>query len=98
MPFDPVSEVVAALIAMLAAPIAAIVTWRLFKRRNVAESEGAVAQGATVAVEVMLKAITRLEGQVSALELQNRELRAEVARFREMIRNMGGDPSKGGAE
>lgn len=92
------TEVVAAVIALMAAPIAATVTWRLSRRKQVAEAESTVAQGANLAVETMLRVMSELRREVAdltqeaeLLRKENKILHEEVVRLRTIVNNLGGN-------
>lgn len=94
---DVALEVIAAVVALFAAPIAATVTWRLSRRKHTAEAESTVAQGANMAVETMLRVMEELRREVAdltqeaeLLRKENKILHEEVVRLRTIVNNLGG--------
>ena len=88
--FDVGTEVVAALIAMLAAPLAAAVTWRFTKRKQDADTNTSYAQAANVSVETMLAVVNQLRQEVEDLARENAQLRVEIARLSKLVKELGG--------
>jgi transposase len=90
MAIDVGTEVIAAIIAMLAAPLAATVTWRFTKRKTDADTNTSYAQAANVSVETMLAVVNQLRQEVEDLARENAQLRVEIARLAKLVRELGG--------
>lgn len=95
-------ELIAALVAAVAVPVAAGITWIGARRKNDADASSSYATAAHVSVETMMQVLTELRREVDALTKENAKLVAdtiilhnEVAMLRETIRTMGGTPEKG---
>lgn len=91
------TEVIVAAIAILSAPLAATVTWRLSKRKNLAEVDSTVVRAASVSVETMLQVVAQLRLDIAELTEENRILREETAklhrevqRLTRLVRDLGG--------
>lgn len=90
-------EVVSAIAALITAPVAAAVSWRLMRRNHVVTADLTVAQGANMAVETMLVVLDQLRREVEdltreaeLLRQENKILHEEVARLRAIVNNLGG--------
>ena len=70
-----------ALTAALAVPLTAVLTYLFTRSKQTADKHGVIAQGANLAVDTMLTAMEQLKAQVTALEMQNAELRTEIKRL-----------------
>lgn len=84
------TEVIVSIIAMLAAPLAATLTWRFTKRKTDAETHTSYAQAANVSVETMLTVVNQLRQEVDELAKENAQLRIEIARLSKLVRELGG--------
>lgn len=78
------------LVALVAAPFAAIVTWQLTRSKRVADIESTYATAANMSVETMLQVVEQLRFEVAELRVENAALHAEVQRLSVLIQEMGG--------
>jgi cell division protein FtsB len=92
-------ELVAALTALIAAPLASIVTWRLSRQHQAAQTDSALAQAASVSVDTMLAVMEQLKQDIADLTEENQKLREqtqalhkEVQRLARLVRELGGRP------
>lgn len=92
-------ELIAALTALVAAPLASIVTWRLSRQYQSAQTDSAMAQAASVSVDTMLQVMEQLKQDITDLTEENKKLREqtqalhkEVQRLAKLVRELGGRP------
>jgi len=92
------SEVIAAFLGLLVAPILATVTWRLYRKKHAAETESHIASGANFAVDAMLKVLEQLRQEVAdltveaeLLRVENSRLHSELSLLKDMIKELGGN-------
>lgn len=92
-------QLIAALTALVAAPLASIVTWRLSRSHQDAQTDATVAQAASVSVETMLQVMEQLKQDIADLTAENEKLREqtaalhqEVRRLAKLVRELGGKP------
>lgn len=92
-------ELVAAITALVAAPLASIVTWRLSRQHQAAQTDSTLAQAASVSVDTMLQVMEQLKQDIADLTDENQKLREqtqalheEVQRLAKLVRELGGRP------
>ena len=79
------TEILIALITLFVAPATGVVTWRLTKRKQVAEAESTIVSGANQAVDAMVLVMAELRSQLLMLNNQAEALRAENLMLREQV-------------
>ena len=79
------TEILIALITLFVAPATGVVTWRLTKRKQVAEAESTIVAGANQAVDAMVLVMAELRSQLLMLNNQAEALRAENLMLREQV-------------
>lgn len=84
------TDVIAALLALVAAPLAATVTWKFTKRKTEADTNTSYAQAANVSVETMIAVVNQLRQEVEDLARENASLRIEIARLAKLVKELGG--------
>lgn len=95
-------EVIVPLVALVAAPLAAVVTWRLSRRKEIAETGNTMTTSANTAVATMLVVMNELRTEnedlreeVFALTERLEEMLADLNRLEATIQLMRGKPSVG---
>lgn len=84
------SQWLPALVALVAAPLAAVVTWQLTRSKRTADVESTYATAANMSVETMLQVVEQLRFEVAELRVENAALHSEVQRLSILIHQLGG--------
>lgn len=90
-----ITEVLIAVITLVVAPTTGVVTWKLSKRKHIAEADSTIASGANAAVDAMILVMAELRTQVQilheeaeALRSENRELRSQVRKLQKEVHRL----------
>ena len=86
------TEVLIAIITLFVAPATGVITWKMSKRKHVAEADSTIVSGANAAVDAMVVVMAELRTQVKilheeaeALRQENRELRRQVTKLQREV-------------
>ena len=81
-------EGITALAAVLLAPVLATLTWFLSRRKEKAQSDSAIADGAASVVTTALDVMRALKTQVGELQEANTALRAECDAMKKTVKEL----------
>lgn len=87
MPLD-FTQIFAGFLTLIVAPLTAVVTWRLSKRKNTAEADSVIVSGANQAVDTMITVLAELRDQVFVLQEEAHALREENQELRRQVREL----------
>jgi regulator of replication initiation timing len=90
-------EALVAVLTLMAAPLAAAMSWKLMKRNHTVEADSTAVQAANMSVDMMLHVLSQLRMEVAeltqeshALREENKALHLEVQRLRALVSDLGG--------
>lgn len=79
-----------ALVGLLAAPAAALLSWVLSRRKYAADTDSTVASAASTSVGTMLNIVVELRREVDLLRIENAELRGEIQALKALVSQLRG--------